>query len=94
MPTYDYICEKCGHTFEESLKIADRDAPTEIPCEQQIEQTKHMSIKCDGEVKQVMHAPYFGYDNIHTRHSTNNKEPGWFKDKITDLKRNNPGHSM
>ena len=94
MPTYDYQCEKCGHTFEESLKIAERDAPTEIPCEQQIEQTKHMSIKCDGEVKQVMHAPYFGYDNIHTRHSTNNKEPGWFKDKITDLKRNNPGNTL
>ena len=49
---------------------------------------------CGGEVKQILAAPYFGYDNIKTRHSTNNKEPGWFKDKITDLKRNNPGHSM
>ena len=32
MPYYDYVCEKCGHEFEESLKIADRDAPTEQPC--------------------------------------------------------------
>ena len=94
MPTYDYQCEKCGYAFEESLKIVDRNVPCETSCEQDIPQTKHMSIKCNGEIHQVMHAPYFGYDNIHTRHSTNNKEPGWFKDKITDLKRNNPGHSM
>ena len=53
-----------------------------------------MSFECGGELKQIITAPYFGYDNIKTRHSTNNKEPGWFKDKITDLKRNNPGHSM
>ena len=94
MPTYDYKCEKCGHTFEENLKIADREAPTKLPCTQQTQSTKHMSFECGGEVKQIIAAPYFGYDNIKTRHSTNNKEPGWFKDKITDLKRNNPGHSM
>ena len=96
MPTYDYKCEKCGHTFEEDFKIADRNIPTESPCSQEIDvqQTKHMSFECGGEVKQIIAAPYFGYDNIKTRHSTNNKEPGWFKDKITDLKRNNPGHSM
>ena len=98
MPTYDYKCEKCGHTFEEDFKIADRNIPTESPCSQEIDvqQTKHMTFAqaCGGEVKQIIAAPYFGYDNIHTRHSTKNKEPGWFKDKITDLKRNNPGHSM
>jgi putative FmdB family regulatory protein len=83
MPTYDFKCEKCEYTFEEDLKIADRKIPIESPCEQ-----------CGGEVKQTIAAPYFGYDNIHTRHSKGNKEPGWFKDKITDLKRQNPGHSM
>ena len=91
MPTYDYKCEKCDHTFEESLKVVDRGVPTESPCEEQL----HRAVPiCGGEVKQIIAAPYFGYDNIHTRHSTKNKEPGWFKDKITDLKRNNPGHSM
>ena len=94
MPTYDYRCEKCGHTFEEALKIADRNAPTESPCTQQIPQTKHMSFDCGGEVKQIISAPYFGYDNIHTRHSTNNKEPGWFKDKMTDMKKNIPGNTL
>ena len=95
MPTYDYECKKCGYVFEEDLKIADRKIPTESPCAQQIPQTKHMNFECGGEVKQIIvQASGFAYDNIHTRHSTNNKEPGWFKDKITDLKRNNPGHSM
>ena len=98
MPTYDYKCEKCGHTFEEDFKIVDRNIPTESPCSQEIDvqQTEHMTFAqaCGGEIKQIIAAPYFGYDNIHTRHSTKNKEPGWFKDKITDLKRNNPGHSM
>jgi len=91
MPTYDYRCEKCDHTFEENLKVVDRGVPTESPCERQLHRAAPI---CGGEVKQIIAAPYFGYDNIHTRHSTNNKEPGWFKDKMTDLKKDNPGHSM
>ena len=93
MPTYDYKCSECGHTFEESLKIADRDAPTELPCEQQIQQTKHMFIKCGGKVEQVMQAPYFGYDNIRTRHSSK-KVPDWYNDKVKDIKRNHPGGNL
>ena len=85
-------CSECGHTFEEILKIADRDAPTELPCEQQVQQTKHMFTKCGGKVEQVMHAPYFGYDNIKTKHSK--KVPGWYTDKIKDMKRNIPGNTL
>ena len=94
MPTYDYKCEKCGHTFEEDLKIADRKIPTESPCEQIVLGQIQASPNCGGEVTQVVAAPYFGYDNIHTRHSTNNKEPGWFKDKMTDMKKNMPGNTL
>ena len=97
MPTYDYRCEKCGHTFEEALKIADRNVPTESPCTQDIDvqQTKHMSFAqaCGGEVKQIIvKASGFAYDNIRTKHSK--KEPGWFKDKIKDMKRNIPGNTL
>ena len=92
MRTYDYKCSECGHTFEEILKIADRDAPTELPCEQQVQQTKHMFTKCGGKVEPVMHAPYFGYDNIKTKHSK--KVPGWYTDKIKDMKRNIPGNTL
>ena len=52
-----------------------KDEPTEAPC-----------TECGGEVKQVVTAPYFGYDNIKTRHSQNNKVPSWYTDKIKDLK--------
>ena len=91
MPTYDYKCENCGHTFEEDFKIADRNIPTESPCEEQVHRAASI---CGGEVKQIISAPYFGYDNIHTRHSTNNKEPGWYSDKIKDMKRNIPGNKL
>ena len=93
MPTYDYRCEKCGHTFEETLKITDRNAPIELPCTQQIPQTKHMNFECGGEVKQIIvKASGFAYDNIKTKHSK--KEPGWYSDKIKDMKRNIPGNTL
>ena len=49
-----------------------------------------------GEVKQVMAAPYFGYDNIKTKHSQNNKVPSWYNDKIKDLKNSKrfPGNTL
>tara|TARA_Y100000590_G_scaffold351442_1_gene403654 strand:- start:485 stop:763 length:279 start_codon:yes stop_codon:yes gene_type:complete len=92
MPTYDYQCEKCGNTFEETLKIADRNTPCEVPCKQDIQQTNHMSIKCGGEIKQIIVAPYFGYDNIKTKHSK--KEPGWFREKMQEIKRTVPGNTL
>ena len=94
MPTYDYECKKCGNVFEKELKIADRKIPTESSCEQIVLGQIQASPNCGGEVKQIMAAPYFGYDNIHTRHSTKNKEPGWFKDKMTDMKKNIPGNTL
>ena len=97
MPTYDYRCEKCGHTFEEDLKIADRKIPTESLCAQEIDvqETKHMTLAqvCGGEVKQIIvKASGFAYDNIRTKHSK--KEPGWYSDKIKDMKRNIPGNTL
>ena len=84
MPTYDYKCEKCGHTFEEDLKIADRKIPTEERCR---------FPTCGGEVKQIIvKASGFAYDNIRTKHSK--KEPGWYSDKIKDMKRNIPGNTL
>ena len=84
MPTYDYECIKCGYVFEEDLKIADRKIPTEERCR---------VATCGGEVKQIIvKASGFAYDNIRTKHSK--KEPGWYSDKIKDLKRNNPGNTL
>ena len=84
MPTYDYECIKCGYAFEEDLKIADRKIPTEERCR---------FPTCGGEVKQIIvKASGFAYDNIRTKHSK--KEPGWFSDKIKDMKRNIPGNTL
>ena len=72
MPTYDYKCEKCGHTFEESLKIADREIPTESPCEKQVHRAAPI---CGGEVKQIIVSAcqhwskigYFGTNKSHKK---------------------------
>ena len=84
MPTYDYECIKCGYGFEEDLKIADRKIPTEERCR---------FPTCGGEVKQIIvKAAGFAYDNIKTKHSK--KVPGWYTDKIKDMKRNIPGNTL
>ena len=84
MPTYDYECIKCGYVFEEDLKIADRKIPTEERCR---------FPTCGGEVKQIIvKAAGFAYDNIKTKHSK--KVPGWYTDKIKDMKRNIPGNTL
>ena len=69
MPIYEYKCEECGHEFEEMLHFSERDIPLNTPCEQQIEQTKHMSFKCDGKVHLKM-----SLGSFHLKGS------GWYKD--------------
>lgn len=34
MPTYDYHCKACEHTFTRILKIDDRNTPGDDPCEE------------------------------------------------------------
>ena len=69
MPLYEYKCEDCGHEFEEMLHFSERDVPLNTPCEQQIEQTKHMSFKCDGKIHLKMSLGSFQL-----------KGDGWYKD--------------
>ena len=42
MPTYDYVCEKCGHAFEHFQSMNDPKL-TDCPCEE-----------CDGSVKRLL----------------------------------------
>ena len=101
MPTYDYECIKCGYVFEEDLKIADRNIPTESPCVQEIDvqQTKHMTFTqvCGGEVKQIIvKTPGFAYDNIKTRHFVKPSAVGQLDDKLKDMKKSGkyPGNTL
>ena len=32
MPSYAFRCEKCDHSFDETLQVNDRDKPTKKPC--------------------------------------------------------------
>ena len=82
MPTYDYKCEKCDHTFEESLKIADREIPTEYPCEQQVHRAADI---CGGEVKQIIVAASGLADPV--RLGIRKPDEG-FKDMMRRMKKN------
>ena len=81
MPYYDYKCEKCGHVFEESLCIADRDAPTEQPCR---------FPTCGGEVK-MMYTKAFVGDPY--RFAGKKIDRG-FKDRLIEIKNKNPHSTM
>jgi len=32
MPSYAFRCEKCDHSFDDTLSVNDRDIPTKNPC--------------------------------------------------------------
>ena len=72
MPIYDYECKKCGDVFELEFKIADRKIPTEESCR---------LTTCDGEVRQLISAPGFAYDNIGPK-----KPDAAFNDKLKEIK--------
>ena len=98
MPTYDYRCEECGHEFEEMLTISRRKEPTQTPCAQRILDRNQdpQCFDCGGEVKQIIvKASGFAYDNIKAGKSARaNKPPGWMKDKLKEIKRQQPGATM
>ena len=82
MPTYDYRCDNCGHTFEQTLLISQRKVP-EGRC-----------MECnDGDVRQVIGVPYFAYDNISSPGHLK-KTPSWMKDRLKDVKKSQPLATM
>ena len=48
MPMYEYICDKCGHTFTEMHRIDDRNIPKENPCPE---------CKAENSIDQLFGAP-------------------------------------
>ena len=82
MPTYDYRCDNCGYTFEEVVPISQRKVP-EGRC-----------MKCNnGDIRQVIGTPYFAYDNISSP-GHKKSTPSWMKDKLKEIKRNQPKATM
>ena len=82
MPTYDYACDKCDNTFEKHLPIAHRKVP-EGRC-----------MECnDGDVRQKVAVPGFAYDNISSP-GHKKSSPSWMKDKLKEIKKQQPKATM
>ena len=91
MPTYVYKCDTCEETWEESLPYEARDLPTEGHCSL----SPHLgaTVPCYGTVSRVPQMPGFAYDNIPSPGHPK-KTPDWMKDRLKDIKKNQPGATM
>ena len=79
MPTYQYECKGCGSSWEETHKIAERENPCKIPCR-----------VCFDEIRLIPQIPSM----ISMRGSLRqNTSDGW-KDRLKEIKRNNPGSQL
>ena len=83
MPNYDYKCDTCDNVFEEFHSIADRNIPVGKICGEP---------NCEGKIESKIGFPGFAYDNIKTKHSK--KEPGWFREKMQEMKVKVPGNTL
>ena len=80
MPTYEFRCSSCGHTFDELLKIAEREQPLKEPC-------PSCSKEC---VESVLCAPNIG-DAIRMGIT---KIDSRLKERYASIKRHFPGSTI
>jgi len=81
MPTYDYACSSCNHSFEKFLSIGNRHLPTEEPCAQ---------CAATGTVMQSIGAPSVG-DAV--RLGIRKIDNG-FKEVLQKIHHNNPRSNL
>lgn len=81
MPTYDYLCTQCEHTWEACYCIAERNTPLTAACPQ--------CATVDTVVK-VAAAPGVGY----TTESLHKKTPEGFKDLLRHMKTKHRGNTI
>ena len=80
MPTYQYKCNECDNTFEEVHRVADRNIPVDTLCE----------ICGQGNIKLVPQL----LTTISMRGSWRQHTSDGWKDRMKEIARNNPGHSL
>ena len=85
MPTYVYECDTCKEVWEESFPYEERDRPIEDGCT--------ATTPCDGNIRRVPTMPGFAYDNISSPGHLK-KTPGWMKDRLKYIKKNQPLATM
>tara|TARA_Y100000310_G_C20202364_1_gene587517 strand:+ start:219 stop:494 length:276 start_codon:yes stop_codon:yes gene_type:complete len=87
MPTYVYRCNTCEEDWEESFPYEERDKHVGEGC--------IATSPCDGTIERIPAMPGFAYDNIKAGNSAKaHKPPGWMKDKLKEIKRQQPGATM
>ena len=87
MPTYQYRCKNCDFEFEEVHKITDRN----IPCENSKRYgscSDENDIPCDIQIVPQLLSSISMRDSF--RRHTND---GW-KDRLKEIKRQNPGSNL
>ena len=79
MPTYQYECKGCGSSWEETHKIAEREKPLKVPCR-----------VCFDEIRLIPQTPsMISMRDGWQRHTSD----GW-KDRLKEIKKNNPGSTI
>lgn len=85
MPYYDYRCKKCGIEFERSMKIADRDLPTQ---ETSAPECPEAGGSC--EIEMMVAGPYVG----DPWHFAGKKPDEAFKDRLREIKKTHRGSTI
>ena len=80
MPIYSFVCTKCKYSFDEYLKMKDSDAPTLRPC------SECGQFECVNKV--ITSAAIVSGINMRA------KIPDYFKDRMKDIKKMNPGSTI
>ena len=80
MPTYQYKCSECENAFEEIHRIADREVPVDKLC----------GICGRGKIQLIPQIPSM----ISMRGSWRQHTSDGWKDRLKEIKRNNPGSQL
>ena len=80
MPTYQYKCNECENEFEEIHRIADREVPVDKLC----------GICGRGKIQLIPQIPSM----ISMRGSWRQHTSDGWKDRLKEIKRNNPGSTL
>tara|TARA_Y100000593_G_scaffold20210_1_gene40581 strand:- start:869 stop:1117 length:249 start_codon:yes stop_codon:yes gene_type:complete len=80
MPTYQYKCSECENSFEEIHRIVDREIPVDKVC----------GVCGRGKIQLIPQIPSM----ISMRGSWRQHTSDGWKDRMKEIARNNPGHSL
>lgn len=83
MPMYDYTCQRCEHTFDMNMKIAERDETRDVVCP---------NCGTTGEIARQVGAPMFAYSIVTKGGYGSNL--GGFKDVLAKIHSRTVGSNL